>query len=110
MLGASFEKKLISWILLEQLSQRAYKDDFQSKISYYRTAKGSLLHFIIEDQKQVSAIKVIPEESFYERDLLLLENFSKKISKQKCSLIALAGNRQSWKDLKIEIYPWEAMG
>ncbi len=111
-LGADFERQLHTWLIQEQLSQRAYRDDRQSELSYYRTPKGSLIHLVVETPgKELSVVKVFSEEKISERDLEVLRAFKKKAPPEyKTHLYGLASDRQDRKKEGIQIVDWEAVG
>lgn len=110
-LGASFERQIATAFLNEQLSQRSYRDDRTTRITYYRTTKGSVIHFVIERDNAIMPIKILDTEHIDERELMILKAFRAKLlaDSNKVSLVALSSNRLSLKKDKIEIYPWEAM-
>lgn len=110
--GASFERRLATWILNEQLSQRSYRDDRTTKLRYYRTAKGSTIHFVIETDKAVVPIKILDSERIDESELMILKSFRDKASSlgKRIHCVALGAERFSLKKDKIEIYAWESVG
>lgn len=112
LLGASFERQLATWFLNEQLSQRSYRDDRASKVTYYRTAKGSLIHFVVETDKTIAPIKILDTERLDERELFILKSFREKTvdSGKRVHCMAMGASRVSLKKDKIEIHPWEAIG
>jgi predicted AAA+ superfamily ATPase len=109
-LGASLERQMHTWLLQEQLSERAYRDDRESRLFYYRTPKGSKIHLIVESGKKIAALKVLSEEKLNEKELEILKAFRTKNSIAKPLLYALGAHRVSDTKNKIEIYPWEAIG
>lgn len=109
--GADFKRKLWTWTLHEQLSQRSYLGDRNTRISYYRNSKGSMIHLVLENNKNISPIKIIDTEKWDSRDYEILKAFDKKAQREgkKISLLALASSTLSLKNPKIEIYPFEAL-
>ena len=108
LLGADFERQLYTWALLEQLAQRAYRDDYQYSLSYYRSAKGRSIHLVISDtQSNTYALKIYPQEKISSKDLELLRSFANKAPK--AQLFAIGANRQKHTADKIEIYEWESI-
>ncbi|MBI4924985.1 MAG: ATP-binding protein [Bdellovibrio sp.] len=116
MLGASFERLLYTWLIQEQLSQRAYKDDRNTELYYYRSLKGSLIHLMIENQpNDILAAKLFSEEKIMSRELEILVAFKKKSAKtHKVTLCGLGADNQVHKISKnkdiINIYKWESIG
>lgn len=108
-LGASFEKLLCTWVLLEQLSQRAYRDERECLVSHYQTRRGGKVHFVVESPKEITAIKIFPEESIDLRSLESLLSIQKKIGDKKLTTIGLGAMRQVHKEKNIVIYPWESI-
>jgi len=106
-LGARFEKLLYTWTFIELSAKKSYLDDYSSKYSYYRTSKGSTVHFIEEAAGRISALKLLFEERFSSQDLYTLRSLSQKSSKIR--LFALGAARHSLKDEKVEVLPWEGM-
>ena len=109
-LGANLERQMHTWLIQEQLSQRSYRDDRTSRLFYYRTPKGRIVHLLIEDGKKLALLKILSEERFNEKDLEILKAFRKKHSALKPMLYALGAQRVSLSNDKVEIYPWEAIG
>lgn len=112
-LGADFERQLYTWLLQEQLSQRAYRDDRDSKLFFYRTPKGRRVHLLVEDKSGVSAIKIFPEERVLERDITILKALTEKFPNQELELAGVASSRYSFPignrtRAKVELYPWES--
>lgn len=106
-LGASFERQLYTWLVLEMLSKRAYLDQRDRSFFYYRNSKGAIVELLEERAGKVSALKLLSEERFDIRQLSLLRSVGQKIKNSKC--FALGATRASLKDEKIEIYPWESV-
>jgi predicted AAA+ superfamily ATPase len=111
-LGGSFETQLYTWLVQEQMSQRAYRDDRNTTLYHYRTAKGSRIHLLVEDRtsKQLAAVKLLSEEKTNTKDLEILRALNKKKPTGfEVSLSALGSGRFSFPADKIELYPWEAV-
>lgn len=108
LLGASFERQLYTWLVQEQLSQRAYRDDL-SRLYFYRSLKGRLIHLLIDSRTEpLSAIKLIPEEKTDLRDFEILYKFREK---HPGTLLFVFGSaRQSWQKERLEVFPWESLG
>lgn len=109
--GADFKRKLWTWAIHEQLSQRSYLGDRDTTLTYYRNSKGSVIHLVLEDKKNISPIKIIDTENWDSRDYELLKAFEKKAKneKKKISLFALASGRLILRNPRIDIYPFEAL-
>lgn len=109
LLGASFERQLWTMLLNEQLAYRTYLEQYK-KLSYYRTSKGSFIHLVVDYGKgKTTALKILPEESFDSRDLLILSSFANKFSNQP-ELIGYSAMQQANSKEKIKLYSWEAIG
>jgi predicted AAA+ superfamily ATPase len=109
--GAKFERLIQTSILTEFRSQLECLGDVQMKISFYRSPKGKLIHFVLENQKNFAFIQIFPEEKYDKRMLNLLATIKEKEKStlKKIQLIGLWARRESIKDLGIELYPWESM-
>ncbi len=112
-LGAPFERALETWFLHEQLSQRSYRGDTFSILHYYRTTKGSILHFIASDRrrpKELNALKILDRERMDLRELEVLRAFGRKCEKAGLipTLSALASTAFHLKDDRIRGLPWES--
>jgi len=86
-LKASFERKLWTWVVQENLSKRSYFERREGHLYYYRNSKGSILHLIEETEQNISVLKILPEEKVTELDLKLLRSF--KIKLPQAQLFAL---------------------
>ena len=96
-------------LINEQLAYRTYLEQ-QKKLSYYRTTKGSFIHLVADHGKgKTAALKILPEESFDSRDLLILSSFAKKFSNQP-ELICYSAIQQANSKEKIKLYSWESIG
>jgi uncharacterized protein len=107
--GASFERRLQTWIYQELLSNSQLRTDVHEKIYFYRTLKGSMLHFIVEQKKVRSVIKIIAKESSNQLDIKLLESFKKKHQDKETILIALGSTTRKFKEQDVTMMPWEAI-
>lgn len=110
-LGASFERKLITWTYLELLSQISYKSMGQLQFYYYKSSTSSPIHLIFEYDKKLTALKIIPNESYDKRDYLIFQAFEKKYGKkaEEVECIALFGGQNNIKQPGLKIYPWESI-
>jgi predicted AAA+ superfamily ATPase len=109
-LGATLERQMHTWCLQEQLSQRSYRDDRESRFYYYRTPKGKIIHLVVESGKTFAALKILAEEKFQQKDLEILKAFRIKNLSLKPLLYALGSQRLKLMKEKIEVFPWEALG
>jgi len=109
-LEASFDRKLQTLLLQELKAQAEFLDlSFNTKFSFYRTTRGSFIHFLIEQKSESPvAIKVIGQEGFDKNDFKLLKSFGDKFSEQNPRLIAAGANRISIKEYDVEQYLWES--
>ncbi len=91
---------LYTWLIQEQLSQRSYRDLRDSKLSFYRTPKGRVVHLLVEDRSGVSAVQIFSDEAVLERDMALLKGLSQKLKSrhkpENVELIGLAVSRLSF--------------
>ena len=114
LLGANFERQIHTWLLQEQLAQRATRDDRESRLYYYRTPKGKIIHLLVQSAKPgaMAALKIFPEERVMERDAELLRAFRGKNHEAKVALFGLGPARLSLGagDARVEVFPWEALG
>ena len=108
-LGASFERRIHTWALHEQLSQRAYRDDREHRLSFYRTSKGRFIHLFIEGSGGACATQILSEEKVRLRDLEVLQAFRTKNSGTSMRLYALGAQKIHFPKEKIEVAAWEAM-
>ncbi len=106
-LSATFERQLQTMLLQELLAKNEYLNNGSSQISFYRTTKGSFVHFILETRNTpLTAIKILFEEKLDRRELEVLNAFGKKTDKE-VRLVALAPVQEQLKVGGIDIYPWE---
>lgn len=109
-LGASFEKRLLTWFYIEMLSQISYKGIDIGSLYFYRNTKGKYIHFIFENVKEIVATKLIYKESYDARDFNLIENFINNYSKsKKVKCLALSGGSTHLSNEFCKIYPWESI-
>ncbi len=109
-LGASLERKMHPWVLQEQLSQRACRDDRTSRLFYYRSPKGRFLHLVVEDGSALSALKIVLDEGLDRREFEILKAFRTRNPSTPAKLFLLGSGRISFKKEKIEVFPWESLG
>lgn len=109
--GAGFERTLWTWALHEQLSQRSYLGDQDTKINYYRNTKGSLIHLVLENETRLVPIKILPTEKWDKRDYEILKAFECKAAplKKRIAMTALGSSYLRMKNPKVEIFPYEAL-
>lgn len=109
-LGANFERQLYTWIVLEQLSQRAYRDDRDNGLYYYKSTKGSIIHLVVQDKaKKLHALKLFPMEGLDKRELFILKSYAEKCP----AVITTAGlGASTMKNIEnnISIFNWESIG
>ena len=111
-LGASFERRLSTWVYQELLANSQLHSNVHEKIYFYRSLKGSIVDFIVEDRKQLIAIKLIAKESPTLLDIKGLQGFHKKKStdRRSWSMIALGPTSRNFKEQNVRMYPWESVG
>ena len=113
-MGAKFQRQLETAFYLECFSKLNLSGSLESmSMTYYRTSKGSVIHGIVENDLELSALKLIPDETIDERELFVLSSLKDKLLKssfdKKINLFALAGSAQNRKDLGIKIFTWECL-
>lgn len=107
----SLERKLTTWLVHEQLSQRSYLDDRDHQLYYYRTTKGSIIDLVIVNtrtQKISAAIKTIATEKFDRREFEILKAFGKKVKDHQPKLIGFGSTH--YKEKEFQMFPWESLG
>jgi predicted AAA+ superfamily ATPase len=110
-LGANKDRCMETWILHELLAKFAFRGENHPDLTFYRTARGSMLDFLISDGNKIAAMKVFKTETVYDRDFELLRSFKTKAGNSaKVSLFSLGHQRRSLKKDQIEMFPWEALG
>jgi hypothetical protein len=116
--GGDYKKKLWTWLLSEQLSQRSYRGDRNFRLNYYRNSKGSILHLVIEEFKvesgkrqHLTAIKIFDSEKWDIRDCELLKAFREKSEKENylVTTLGFGPSEMTLRSEKIEIYPFESL-
>ncbi|MGK5088289.1 AAA family ATPase [Bdellovibrionota bacterium FG-2] len=111
-LEADFHRQLQTWLLLEQMSQRSYRDLRRTKFSYYRSARGGVIDLVLEDQKTCAAIKILPREKIDLRDFEILKAFGEKYRLANGfvpRLIAIAPTDRIETHGPVSVYPWESV-
>lgn len=111
-LGASFEKQLETWFYLEQVAKLSYSGlASEVHFSYYRSSKGSIVQGVWErhlrGSKELSFLKLSPQESIDLRELNILESLLQKHPEASAHLIC--GGSDSQKHGPISISPWESL-
>jgi predicted AAA+ superfamily ATPase len=104
LLGGSFRRQLQTWILNEILVSNSMRKN-PRKINFFRNSKGSVIDFILTEEKLNVAIQVFDRESVYDRDLNLLRSFGNKFPGS--ILLALAGSNQDHFAENLFVRPWE---
>jgi predicted AAA+ superfamily ATPase len=110
---ASFEKKLKTWVLQELLAQISYCQHQLKKVYFYRTAKGSMIDFIICNKEKIETVfKLFSDEKVNTKQFEILHFFKEKNkshflddSKQ----FVLSGTITTIKTKEILIAPWESI-
>lgn len=109
-LGAGFERQIETCFYLHQLAMLSYCGlDSKTEFSYYRTAKGSVIHGVWEEDGKTALLKLLPTESIDERELLVLKA-ARDRAFPKATLLALAGIQHPERVAEVQVRPWEAMG
>jgi predicted AAA+ superfamily ATPase len=106
LLGGDFKRQLQTWLLNEILVANQLRKD-PRKIYFYRNSKGSLIDFVLVEEKMTVAISVFDKESIYDRDLNLLRSFGQRLENAK--LLALSGGEQNHPKENLYVRPWEWM-
>lgn len=113
MLGASFERQIETHFLSERLSQHSNQHGSLPRLSFYRSQKGALTHFIEETREHISAVLIIPDQQVTKQSLARLEAFQEKVrasdDKRKVSLRALAPIDQPMVIHGVRVLPWESV-
>ena len=109
-LGANFERQLHTMALQEITAKNEFHSGGAAQISFYRTSKGSFVHFIIEAKNTLPiAIKLLFSEKIDQREIEILRALSKKAPKPKMKLIALGPTMENLSLDGVEILPWESI-
>ncbi|MGK5084246.1 AAA family ATPase [Bdellovibrionota bacterium FG-1] len=108
-LGASVERLLYTQLVLEVSAQLSYSGQslLDTKLSYYRAAKGALVHLLIEDKNRLKAVLILGEEKFDRRSLRAFSGVIKKL--KPTELLCLYGGHETIQVDQVELYPWEAL-
>ena len=107
-LGANFLRKLETAFLLEQWSQRSYRDDRETQLFFYQTNRGSRVQLLAESPSQFIAVKILPEEKIDEREIEVLRRLTKKCSKP-ITLTAMTSLNETHQLKGVKLCPWEAV-
>ena len=107
-LGAGFLRKLETALLLEQWSQRSYRDDRQMQLFFYQTNRGSRIQLLMESPHQLVAIRILPEEKIDEREFEVLRALGKKCSKP-IVLIGMTSLGETYQLKGVKLCPWESV-
>lgn len=102
--GGGFHRQLQTWLLNEILVTNSLRKS-PRKINYFRNSKGSVVDFILSEEKLKVAIQIFNRESVYDRDLNLLRSFGNKFKGS--TLLALSGGRQDHPHENLFVRPWE---
>ena len=109
-LGAGFERQLMTAVFQQLLAKNEYLLNGSAKLYFYRTTKGSLVNFLIEEQsKKITAIKLLFEEKIDLRQLEVLKALDKKSIDEPIKLVALSPVKEKIKLDSVTIYPWESI-
>lgn len=84
-LGASFERRIETWFLHEQLALRAYRGEIGSELRFFRNSKGNRVHFVLElrDQpKKAFALKLLFTEKYTAREAEILHSLGKRFERE----------------------------
>lgn len=104
LLGGNFHRQLQTWLLNEILVTNSLRKT-PRKINYFRNSKGSIIDFILSEEKLKVAIQIFGRESVYDRDLNLLRSFDNKFPGS--VLLALSGAHQNHPKENLFVRPWE---
>lgn len=107
-LGAGFLRKLETAFLLEQWSQRSYRDDRETRLFFYQTNRGSRIQLLAESPDRFIAVKILPEERIDEREIEVLRTLAKKCPKP-VALVAMTSLNESHQLSGVKLCPWEAV-
>ena len=108
-LGANFERQLHTMFLQEILAKNEHLLNAVSEISFYRTTKGSLVHFIVESQQNSFAIKLLFAEKIDLRELEVLKALPLKLENTKIQSAAMSPIKESVTIGNVKILPWESI-
>lgn len=105
--GGGLKRQLQTWILNEILVRNSMRKT-PRKINFFRNSKGSMIDFILSEDKIKIAIQIFDRESIYDRDLNLLRSFGNRFPQN--ILLALSGSEQNYPKENLYIRPWEFLG
>ncbi len=114
-LGASFERQLETAFYTEQLAKLSYRSlEGGVQFSYYRSPKGSIIHGVWEQDREVSLLKLFPAETIDERELLILNTTRLKLSSRGEAPAGksyfLSGSAHKETVNGVIALPWESLG
>jgi predicted AAA+ superfamily ATPase len=105
--GADLDKSLRTFAINELLAKNSYANT-NRQYYYYRNTKGSVIDLVEADGKDLTAIKILPQESFDSRQFAILKAFQDKAPHAR--LLCLGAKPQELKLEGIKIVRWEAVG
>ena len=116
-LGASFEKQLITQLIIERLSQGQYSKGAVPNLKYYRSQKGAVTHLVEETDKTINAIMIIGEDRIDFEKLKRMTAFKVKAIKnlaesgilKSVHLYALTALQEPVTVHGVKVHPWEAI-
>lgn len=111
-LKGDLKRKLETWLHQEVLAQRSYSMVHHTQYHYYRSARGSRIDLIIENETEVLSIKIFDTEMIDLREFEILYAFKKKMSavtKKRIRLIALGPYLKCEHVAEVELLPWETL-
>jgi hypothetical protein len=113
LLGATFARQMETMILNERLSQHFYATGAIPKITFYRSQKGALTHFLEETADALVAVLIIDEERLnpvsFRRLHAVQEKALRKSVKKQVQLVALAPVDKRIRLEGVDIFPWESI-
>lgn len=112
-LQAPFERRLETAAYLELLARRAYSEKSHPDPYFYRTSKGSSIHFVTEGPgKKLAAQKLVFGEKIDRREFEVLLAFRKKAEAAgyRTQIQALCAQAGHLKKEELGLIPWEAIG
>jgi predicted AAA+ superfamily ATPase len=104
--NANLDKLLRTFAINELLTKNAYADTSR-QYYYYRNSKGSLIDIIEVDGKNLTAIKILPEECFDARQFMILTALKDKAPHAR--LLCLGPKPYEMKSEGIKIVRWESV-
>jgi uncharacterized protein len=111
-LKGEFSRALETALLTDFLARQSYLEKIHYRLSFYRTSKGSFVHFLLEQNaNDILAIKVSDSEKLDQRDTLVLDSLHKKMAENQIKLSSLitAGVSQRSKLNEHTVLPWESL-